>query len=126
MFSREADASKVALVWLVAHLRAGGFKLLDCQFITDHLASLGVVEIRQAEYLEKLADATSGLTDQASVTPSSAGSSAAGVGGVSAGGLVGAWGAVDGFLGAGLSEDDGGGNSSSPGKRILHSLTHTS
>ena len=127
MFSREADASKVALVWLVAHLRAAGFKLLDCQFITDHLTSLGAMEIPQAEYLEKLADVTSGLADQASVAPSSTGSSAAGVAGVSGAGLVGDWGAADGFLGAALSEDGGGGgNSSSPGKRILHSLTHTS
>src|SRR5918994_923091 len=41
MFSRTTDASKVALAWLVARLRAGGFELLDCQFITHHLAALG-------------------------------------------------------------------------------------
>ena len=57
MFSRQTDASKVALAWLVAGLRHGGAELLDCQFITDHLASLGAVEISQADYLELLADA---------------------------------------------------------------------
>ncbi|HEX8414081.1 MAG TPA: leucyl/phenylalanyl-tRNA--protein transferase, partial [Sphingomicrobium sp.] len=41
MFSTMTDASKVALAWLIARLRVGGFTLLDCQFMTDHLASLG-------------------------------------------------------------------------------------
>lgn len=50
MFSRTRDASKVALAWLVARLRAGGFALLDCQFITEHLASLGAVEISRDHY----------------------------------------------------------------------------
>ncbi len=54
MFSRERDASKVALAWLVARLRAGGFRLLDCQFITDHLASLGAVEIGRKAYVALL------------------------------------------------------------------------
>ena len=54
MFSRASDASKVALAALVARLRVGGFTLLDCQFMTDHLASLGAVEIRQSDYLERL------------------------------------------------------------------------
>jgi leucyl/phenylalanyl-tRNA--protein transferase len=45
MFSRETDASKVALVHLVARLRCGGFELLDTQFVTKHLARFGVVEI---------------------------------------------------------------------------------
>lgn len=54
MFSRSSDASKVALAWLVARLIAGRFMLLDCQFMTDHLASLGAVEISQDEYLEQL------------------------------------------------------------------------
>ncbi|HKX88401.1 MAG TPA: leucyl/phenylalanyl-tRNA--protein transferase, partial [Sphingopyxis sp.] len=46
MVSRARDASKVALAHLVARLVAGGWKLLDCQFITPHLASLGAIEIR--------------------------------------------------------------------------------
>ncbi|MBC8075519.1 MAG: leucyl/phenylalanyl-tRNA--protein transferase [Chloroflexales bacterium] len=54
MFSRERDASKVALVHLVERLRRGGFVLLDTQFITDHLARFGAVEIRRAEYRRRL------------------------------------------------------------------------
>jgi leucyl/phenylalanyl-tRNA---protein transferase len=50
MFSRAANASKVAMAWLVARLRAGGYTLLDCQFMTDHLASLGAVAIDAAAY----------------------------------------------------------------------------
>ena len=57
MFSRETDASKVALAWLVARLRVGGFRLLDCQFITDHLASLGAIEIDREAYRVLLDDA---------------------------------------------------------------------
>ncbi|MFN3389347.1 MAG: leucyl/phenylalanyl-tRNA--protein transferase [Allosphingosinicella sp.] len=54
MFSARPDASKVALAWLVARLRVGGFTLLDCQFMTDHLRSLGAVEITQQDYLALL------------------------------------------------------------------------
>lgn len=54
MFSRATDASKVALAHLVARLRAGGFTLLDCQFITPHLASLGAVEIGKGAYASLL------------------------------------------------------------------------
>ena len=50
MFSAEADASKIALVYLVARLKAGGFTLLDTQFITPHLASLGATEINREDY----------------------------------------------------------------------------
>jgi leucyl/phenylalanyl-tRNA--protein transferase len=50
MFSRETDASKVALVHLVARLRAGGFHLLDAQFTTPHLESLGARSISRADY----------------------------------------------------------------------------
>jgi leucyl/phenylalanyl-tRNA--protein transferase len=57
MFSRADDASKVALAWLVARLKTGGFKLLDCQFMTEHLRSLGAREIPQADYLKLLASA---------------------------------------------------------------------
>lgn len=54
MFHRATDASKVALVHLVARLRLGGYALLDAQFITDHLASLGAVEITRAAYQARL------------------------------------------------------------------------
>jgi leucyl/phenylalanyl-tRNA---protein transferase len=54
MFSLETDASKVALVHLVARLKAGGFSLLDTQFTTDHLAHFGTVEISRTVYQRKL------------------------------------------------------------------------
>jgi leucyl/phenylalanyl-tRNA--protein transferase len=57
MFSRMTDASKVALVHLVAALREGGFTLLDTQFTTEHLARLGGKEIPQAEYKRRLSQA---------------------------------------------------------------------
>ena len=50
MFSTVTDASKVALVHLVARLRAGGYKLLDTQFVTDHLRSFGAVEVPRRRY----------------------------------------------------------------------------
>ncbi len=60
MFSRATDASKVALAHLIARLRAGGFTLLDCQFITPHLASLGAIEIDRSDYLAALVSAVAG------------------------------------------------------------------
>lgn len=57
MFSRETDASKIALTYLVARLRRGGFKLLDTQFVTDHLAQFGALEIPRDEYRRRLAEA---------------------------------------------------------------------
>lgn len=54
MFSKRTNASKLALIHLVEHLNARGFTLLDTQFLTDHLKSLGAIEIPQTEYLEKL------------------------------------------------------------------------
>ena len=60
MFSRMTDASKVALAWLVARLKAGNFTLLDCQFMTDHLASLGAVMIPRETYVTLLATALGG------------------------------------------------------------------
>ena len=59
MVSRATDASKVALAHLVARLRAGGYTLLDCQFQTPHLASLGAVEIDRSAYMALLASAVS-------------------------------------------------------------------
>lgn len=57
MFSRATDASKVALVHLVAKLKASGFTLLDTQFITEHLTRFGALEISREEYRERLATA---------------------------------------------------------------------
>ncbi|MGI9462842.1 MAG: leucyl/phenylalanyl-tRNA--protein transferase [Aestuariivirgaceae bacterium] len=63
MFTRERDASKVALVHLVARLRAGGFKLLDAQFINDHLKQFGAVELPRADYHELLETALQAQAD---------------------------------------------------------------
>ena len=54
MFSRERDASKVALVHLVGRLKRGGWRLLDTQFLTGHLSQFGAVETPQAAYLKLL------------------------------------------------------------------------
>jgi leucyl/phenylalanyl-tRNA--protein transferase len=59
MFSQRTDASKVALAWLVARLKVGQFQLLDCQFMTEHLRSLGAIEISQQDYLARLSAALS-------------------------------------------------------------------
>jgi leucyl/phenylalanyl-tRNA--protein transferase len=63
MFSRRTDASKMALAALVERLRRAGFVLFDTQFITDHLASLGAVEIPRRSYQARLADALKGEAD---------------------------------------------------------------
>ena len=57
MFSRRTDASKVALAWLVARLKAGNFTLLDCQFMTEHLASLGAISVPRETYVALLSAA---------------------------------------------------------------------
>lgn len=63
MFSRETDASKVALVYLVARLIRGGYRLLDTQFVTSHLAQFGAVEISRDQYRSRLALATERSAD---------------------------------------------------------------
>jgi leucyl/phenylalanyl-tRNA--protein transferase len=60
MFHRETDASKVALMHLVDLMRLGGMSLLDTQWLTDHLESLGGVAISRSDYLCRLADAVAG------------------------------------------------------------------
>ena len=69
MFSRMPDASKVALAWLVARLKVGHFTLLDCQFMTSHLASRGAVTVSRERYAGLLGAALS----SAGVTGSGAG-----------------------------------------------------
>jgi leucyl/phenylalanyl-tRNA---protein transferase len=131
MFSRATDASKVALAWLVARMKVGGFELLDCQFMTDHLASLGAVEITQAEYLHLL-DAALDRTDQVSTvaSPSESSPSPSSVAGSGAALGVGAargdWGALEGFLSSPPGFANSAGVGSSPGKLILQALTQTS
>ena len=56
MFHRVRDASKIALVHLVARLRAGGYQLLDAQFVTDHLKTFGAIELSQRQYHAALAE----------------------------------------------------------------------
>jgi leucyl/phenylalanyl-tRNA--protein transferase len=63
MFHRTRDASKVALVHLVARLRAGGFTLLDTQFVTDHLKTFGAIEVPRRQYHKLLESALVGEGD---------------------------------------------------------------
>ena len=63
MFHRSRDASKIALVHLVARLRAGGYALLDTQFVTDHLKSFGAIEVARRQYHRLLEQALSGEGD---------------------------------------------------------------
>jgi leucyl/phenylalanyl-tRNA---protein transferase len=63
MFSRRTDASKIALVHLVARLIAGGYRLLDAQFMTEHLTQFGAVEISRLDYHRRLALALSAEGD---------------------------------------------------------------
>ena len=122
MVSRARDASKVALAHLVARLRAGGWKLLDCQFITPHLASLGAIEIPQADYLARL---YSVLAGGAGGAPLGAGAAGAAGGGVPSPPFVaGDWGALD-ALGAAADADLGAtrATGSPPGYVIAQLLT---
>jgi leucyl/phenylalanyl-tRNA--protein transferase len=57
MFTRRRDASKVALAFLIDRLRTRGFQLFDIQFLTDHTARLGAIEIPRASYLSRLREA---------------------------------------------------------------------
>ena len=81
MFSRARDASKVALVHLVARLVAGGYRLLDAQFMTDHLTQFGAQEISRLDYHRRLALALSADADfqRAGATLDGAAATGAGV-----------------------------------------------
>jgi len=63
MFHRARDTSKIALVHLVARLKAGGYKLLDTQFVTDHLKTFGAIELSRRQYHKVLAEALIGEAD---------------------------------------------------------------
>ncbi|URD60641.1 leucyl/phenylalanyl-tRNA--protein transferase [Sphingomonas sp. KRR8] len=116
MFSRTRDASKVALAWLVARLRAGGFTLLDCQFITDHLASLGAEVVSRDDYVALLSAAVGVSVTGASSAGSSADGSAAAVP------REGDFAALEALLdAAGVAGEDG-----PSGKFITQFLTQTS
>ena len=72
MFSRRTDASKIALAHLVDRLNRAGFTLFDTQFLTDHLASLGGIEIPRAEYHRRLDAALSRQADFLAPGPAAA------------------------------------------------------
>jgi len=115
MFSRQRDASKVALVHLAARLIRGGFVLLDAQFMTDHLTQFGGCEIDRADYHRRLAEALSTAADFQAGESGEAGACAAGSGGAS--GEVGAAGAggAGGGAAAGGRGRAGGGGRAAPG-----------
>ena len=133
MFSRMRDSSKVAMAWLVAALRRGGVELLDCQFITPHLASLGAREIPQAQYVDLLREAQRPLAaGEGAALLLGAGSAASAESDFGAGLLPAGFAALleeAAGLGdaAGLDAAAGaGGPPSSPGNFIAQSLTQTS
>jgi leucyl/phenylalanyl-tRNA--protein transferase len=139
MFSRATDASKAALAHLVVRLRAGGFQLLDTQFLTAHLARFGGHEVKRAQYMGALDSALRQPADWTAldrllgVAPQVAGSAT--------GAATGAAGCVAGAgAGAGVSDDRGAdraddgpflppallGRLGPSGKRIVQLLSQTS
>lgn len=70
MFSTERDASKVALVYLVARLIRGGFTLLDTQFVTDHLRQFGTIDLEKSDFHRELSRAVAGEADFLALPPS--------------------------------------------------------
>lgn len=129
MFSRARDSSKVALAWLVVLLKRAGAELLDCQFLTEHLASLGAKEITQKEYLVLLAQAIRMGKPPANLPlaySSLLAEAAAGSGAGAAAGVAAAVGAAAGAGRGAAAESLPVAAASSPGKLIAQSLTHTS
>ncbi|MXO89305.1 leucyl/phenylalanyl-tRNA--protein transferase [Altererythrobacter aquaemixtae] len=112
MFSHANNASKVALAWLVAILRRAGFEVLDCQFMTDHLASLGAIEMSQQDYVQKIASAQG--KPRMSI-PEAYVSLVSGADGAGSAGAA-----------AGADAVGVGAGASSPGNLIAQSLTQTS
>lgn len=112
MFSRARDASKIALVYLIARLKYGGFTLLDTQFVTGHLARFGAIEVSRQTFQRLLEEALG--TSQGS-TPSSGSASAAGGGAGRAGGAAAAGGGAGARSGAASAASGASGASSSAG-----------
>ncbi|MBA4164853.1 MAG: leucyl/phenylalanyl-tRNA--protein transferase [Erythrobacter sp.] len=130
MFARRDNASKVALAWLVALMRRAGYLLLDCQFMTQHLRSLGAVEIPQVDYLRLLAGSRGMLGESlaqafAHYSCGAGGGAGAAGGGVASGAAtaVASGGMPPGCTAADRTARD---PASSPGKRIAQSFTQTS
>ncbi len=123
MFSRVPDASKVALCWLVAALRRAGAELLDCQFMTEHLASLGAVEISQKRYLALLQSAQRASPEALGEGDGEGLGEALAAGeGLAAGAAL----SLPAGFAALLADAAAAGSSSSPGNFIAQSLTQTS
>ncbi len=122
MFSRVPNASKVALAWLVAALRQCGAMLLDCQFMTDHLASLGAVEIAQSEYLARLRRAQRPTLGEAAGEGLAEGPGA----GTAVGAALALPAGFAALLAGAEADAAGAGLSSSPGNFIAQSFTQTS
>ena len=76
MFHRSRDASKIALVHLVARLRAGSYRLLDTQYVTEHLRTFGTIEVPKRRYHRLLEDALTGEADFRALAPSISGEQA--------------------------------------------------
>ncbi len=101
MFSRARDASKIALVYLVARLKYGGFTLLDTQFVTGHLTRFGAIEVSREEFQRLLEAALGGGVAQGSGSGSSgAAVSSGGAGGGAAASTAGAGAAAGGAFAA--------------------------
>jgi len=73
MFHRKTDCSKIAMAHLLFRLRAGNYRLLDTQFVTDHLRTFGGIEIPRADYELRLADALQHEADWAAIDKTAAG-----------------------------------------------------
>jgi leucyl/phenylalanyl-tRNA--protein transferase len=84
MFSTARDASKIALVYLIARLKYGGFSLLDTQFVTGHLARFGAVEVSRQEF-QRLLEGALGVSQGSPPGAVAAGGGAAAAGGGAAG-----------------------------------------
>lgn len=125
MFSTADNASKVALAWLVAILRRAGYVLLDCQFMTDHLRSMGAIEMPQREYQRLVKQAGGQPHTSLGTAWRSFMSAGAGVQSVAAGAAGDGVGAGVGDC-AGAGDGRAAGAASSPGKAIVQSLTQTS
>jgi leucyl/phenylalanyl-tRNA--protein transferase len=122
MFSRVTDASKAALAHLAARLRLGGFRLLDTQFLTAHLARFGGREVKRSQYLGMLNDALAVRADWTRLDPpdpwAQPGVAGGGAGGVAGTGAAG--------LGAERVRVASAGAFGPSGKRIVQLLSQTS
>ena len=136
MFSRATDASKVALVHLIGRLIAGGFTLLDAQFMTEHLAQFGAEEIPRREYHRRLAQALKtqggfqalgGVGAGAAGTGAGLGAAGLATAGLGAGGAAPGGEAADGGLAAGFgAAGRGGGGGAGGGALVLQVISQAS